>query len=157
MGGGRSHGVRACPHGRGTSPQSPHLLERLNETVGSDDVLNVLQQAGLCWCGALGLHHGDLLDFALQDEEPVVRQVDAMRGQLLTHVLPGRALVVDAVDRLGCPLGAILAGTLLAAAHLACYHELGALDDAVRAVGQIDDPREEDGHLIEAHAYARVS
>ena len=35
--------------------------------------------------GRFGLHHGDLFDLALQDQEAVVVQVDAVAAQQLRH------------------------------------------------------------------------
>jgi hypothetical protein len=64
---------------------------------GADDVLEVFEHADVVLCLGLGLHHGDLLDLALEDEEPVVVEVDAARLEQVGDVGERARVVVDEV------------------------------------------------------------
>ena len=64
----------------------------------SDDVLEEFEHAFFVRRGAFGLHEGDGLHFALEDEEPIVVQIDSLlpqedrdlfvSGRLVVHVIP---------------------------------------------------------------------
>jgi len=87
----------------------------------------------------LGLHHGDLLHLALEDEEAVVVEVDALAPQQLADLGEGLGLAVHGVGA--------LVGREGRARHddLAAGHEL----EGVAAVVRVDDVREVHAHLGE--------
>ena len=55
------------------------LVNALDIFVGTNDILEVLKQAGLVLVLSLSFHQRDLLNLTLQDEEPVMLEVDALR------------------------------------------------------------------------------
>mmetsp|Transcript_60707 Transcript_60707/g.170075 ORF Transcript_60707/g.170075 Transcript_60707/m.170075 type:complete len:440 (+) Transcript_60707:2898-4217(+) len=113
------------------------LLDGLNQPVRADDVLEVLEEALLVGGERLRLHEGDLLDLTLQDQEPVVLQVDPALLQKLRHLCEVAALAVDVVLRL-----VVLEG-------LSADRETRPLDDLVVlwAGAGVDDVLEGHGHL----------
>ena len=54
------------------------LLDGLDVLVGADDILEVLEEALVAGVRSLRLHHGDLLNLALEDEDSGVVEVDAV-------------------------------------------------------------------------------
>mmetsp|Transcript_9903 Transcript_9903/g.32676 ORF Transcript_9903/g.32676 Transcript_9903/m.32676 type:complete len:247 (-) Transcript_9903:343-1083(-) len=75
------------------------LRNRFNVLVRPDNVLQILQQTVLVLRRCLWLHHRDLLDFALQNEEAIVVQVDAAEPQQLADLGERRLFAVDVVRR----------------------------------------------------------
>mmetsp|Transcript_24447 Transcript_24447/g.78893 ORF Transcript_24447/g.78893 Transcript_24447/m.78893 type:complete len:212 (+) Transcript_24447:1350-1985(+) len=73
------------------------LTDRLLQLVRPDDVFEVLEEAVLVRRRRLGLHHGNLLHLALQDEESVVVEVDATLLEQRCHLRAVRFLAVEPV------------------------------------------------------------
>jgi hypothetical protein len=82
----------------GTEMQT-YRLDLLDESVGPDDVLKILQQAIVVLSESLGLHHRNLLDFSLQNEKSVVVQIDAVTAKKLANIIVRRRFPVNSVFR----------------------------------------------------------
>ena len=67
--------------------------------VAADDIFQVFQEASLILGQSFRLHQGDLLDFALQDEESVVVQVNTFLAQQFSDDLVVLWRVIDVVLR----------------------------------------------------------
>lgn len=63
------------------------LVDALDIFVGTDDILQVLQEACLILVLSLGFHQGDLLDLTLEDEESVMLEVDTLGAEELADFL----------------------------------------------------------------------
>ena len=135
------------------------LLGLVEELVGPDDVLQVLEKAIVVLGLALGGHHGDHLDLTLQDEETVVVEVDALGVEVLGHVLEGAVLAVELVAGGVVPAGDagdddLTAGDdVVVLVGVAGVHDLVEVDGNPRVlerivlegVGGVDEL----GHLVE--------
>ena len=136
------------------------LLGVVEELVGADDVLQILEEAVVVLGLALGGHHGDHLDLALQDEEAVVVEVDALGVQVLGHVLEGAVLPVELVAGRVVPAGDAGDDDLAAGDDVVVLVGVAGVDDLVEVdrdagvlegivlegVGGVDQL----GHLVEA-------
>ena len=62
------------------------FIDTLNILVGADNILKVLKKAGLILVLSFGFHKRDLFNLTLQDEKPVMLQVDALGTEKLADL-----------------------------------------------------------------------
>ena len=132
------------------------LLDGLDVLVGADDVLEVFEEALVAGVRSLRLHHGDLLNLALEDEESVVVEVDAVMLEEVGDVGEVAGLLIDEV------LGGVVAVGLARDDEVAVGHRLEVLalliDDLVKVhldarvleVAEIGRVVDELGDLVQA-------
>mmetsp|Transcript_42415 Transcript_42415/g.62376 ORF Transcript_42415/g.62376 Transcript_42415/m.62376 type:complete len:518 (+) Transcript_42415:2399-3952(+) len=73
------------------------LLDLLNELVGANDILEILEHASFVFITRLRRHERDELNLALQNEEPVVIEVDARLFEQVSHLFVVAAAAVDVI------------------------------------------------------------
>lgn len=112
--------------------------QRLLVAAGADYVFEVLEQAALVGRQRFRFHHRNGFDLALQNEEAIVVEIDAVRLEQLADLFEVDAPVVDGVER-------------------RVVLERGARDEECGArlwgggtVRRVDDRMEVDGHLAGA-------
>ena len=76
------------------------LVDALDIFVGTNDILQVLQEAGLILVLSLSFHQRDLLDLTLEDEESVMLEVDTLGAEELADFLERGLLTIDTVGGL---------------------------------------------------------
>jgi len=82
---------------RGTGTGRDGHLDLLNELVGANDILEILEHASFVFIARLRRHERDELNLALQNEEPVVIEVDARLFEQVSHLFVVAAAAVDII------------------------------------------------------------